>query len=48
MLNYLDQKIDSQILMHSSTQKNDVSLAKEFQKHLSKEHWKHDVIDQGK
>ena len=26
----------SKILMHSCTQKNDVSLAKEFQKHLSK------------
>ena len=39
---------DSQILMHSCTQNNDVSLAKKFQKHLSKEHRKHRVIDQGK
>ena len=31
---------DSQIIMHSYTQKNDVSLAKFFQKHMSKEHWK--------
>ena len=36
------------ILMHSCTPKNDVSLAKEFQKHLSKEHRKHGFIDQGK
>ena len=28
--------------------KNDVSLDKEFQKHLSKEHSKNGVIDQGK
>ena len=28
---------DSQILMHYFTPKNDVSLAKEFQKHLSKD-----------
>ena len=34
--------------MHSCTQKNDVSLANESQKHLSKEHWKHGVTDQGK
>ena len=27
---------DSQILIHSYTHKNDVSLAREFQKHLSK------------
>ena len=27
---------DSQILMHSCTPKNDVSMAKELQKHLSK------------
>ena len=37
-----------QILMHSCTHKNDVSLAKKFQKHLSKYHRKHGVIDQGK
>ena len=28
--------------------KNDVSLTKQFQRHLSKEHRKHGVIDQGK
>ena len=37
---------DSQIIMHYFTQNNDVSLAKKFQKHLSKEHRKHGVIDQ--
>ena len=36
---------DSQIIIHSCTHKNDVSLAKNF-KHLSKEHSKHGVIDQ--
>ena len=35
----------SQILMNYSTKNNDVILAKEFQNHLSKEHWKHGVID---
>ena len=34
--------------MHSCTQNNDISLAKQFQKYLSKEHRKHGVIDQGK
>ena len=33
--------------MHFITQKKDVSLAKGFQKHMSKEHRKHGVIDQG-
>ena len=33
--------------MHSCTHKNDVSLAKKIQKHLSKDHCKHGVIDQG-
>ena len=41
-------KFDSQILMHYYTQKNDVSLAKQFQKYLSMEHHKLGVIDQGK
>ena len=40
------KKFDSHILMHSCTQKNDVSLAKKPQKYLSKEHRKHGVIDQ--
>ena len=39
---------DSQILMHCCTPKKYVSLAKQFQKHLSKEHRKHGVIDQVK
>ena len=38
----------SQILMHSSTQNIDVSLAKQFQKHQSNDHQKHRVIDKGK
>ena len=42
------KSFDSQILMHSCTQKNGVSLAKEFQKHLYKEHHKHGVIDKVK
>ena len=36
----------SQILIHYPTQKNDANLAKQSQKHLSKEHLKHGVIDQ--
>ena len=36
---------DSQILIHFCTPKNDVILAKEFQKHLSKDDCKHRVID---
>ena len=39
---------DSHILMNSCTPKNDVSLAKEFQKHMSKDDRKYGVIDQGK
>ena len=38
----------SHILMHYCTQKNYVSLAKELQKHLSKEHRKHGVFHQRK
>ena len=34
--------------MHTGTQKYDVSLAKEFQHHLTIKHRKYDVIDQGK
>ena len=37
-----------QILRKISTQNNDVSMGKEFQKHMSKEHQKHGVIDQVK
>ena len=39
---------DSQIIIHFFTPKNDVSLAKEFQKHLSKDHRKHGFIDKVK
>ena len=39
---------DSQIQMHTVTQKYDVSLAQEFQHHLTKEHRKNGVIDQVK
>ena len=39
---------DKQILVHSCTQNNDVSQEKQFQKHMSVEHRKHGVIDQGK
>ena len=39
---------DSYILMHYFTQDNDVILANKLQKHLSKDHCKHGVIDQGK
>ena len=38
----------SQIIMHSCTPKNDFSLAKESQNHMSKDYCKHEVIDQGK
>ena len=41
-------RFDSQIQMHTSNQNNDVSLAKEFQHHLKKEHQKNGVFDQGK
>ena len=39
---------DSQIQIHTGTQKYDVSLAKEFQEHLTKKYRKHGFIDQGK
>ena len=42
------KQFDSQILMYSCTPKNEVSLAKEFQKHLSKDHRKYVVTNQGK
>ena len=43
----VSKTFDSQILMHYCTPKKDVSLAKEFQKHLSRNDSKHGVIDQG-
>ena len=39
---------DSQIQIHTGTQKYDVSLAKEFQEHVTKKHRKDGVIDQEK
>ena len=39
---------DSQIKMHTGTEKEDVSLAKEFKDHLGKEHRQNGAIDQGK
>ena len=39
---------DSQIQMHTGTEKYAVSLAKEFQEHLTKNHRKDGVIYQGK
>ena len=44
----VSKTFDSQILMHSCAPRNDFSLAKESQKHLSKDHRKDGVIDQGK
>ena len=34
--------------IHTGNQKDDVSLAKEFQHHLTKEHHKNGMFDQGK
>ena len=42
------ETFDSQILMYSFTHRNDVSMDKQFQKHLHKEHCKHGFIDQVK
>ena len=39
---------DSQILMHYFAQNNYVIMAKELQKHMSKENQKHGVVDQVK
>ena len=39
---------DSNIQMHTGTEKDGVSLAKEFQEHLTKEHRRNGVIDEGK
>ena len=39
---------DSQIQMHTVTQKYDVSLDKEFQERLTKKHRKYGAIDKGK
>ena len=39
---------DSHMKMHTGNKKDDVSLAKEFQHHPTKEHCKNGVFDQGK
>ena len=39
---------DPQTQVYNSNQNNDVSLAKEFQQHLTKEHRKNGVIGQGR
>ena len=39
---------DYQVQIYTGNQNNDVSLAKEFQQHLTKEHRKNGGIDQGK
>ena len=39
---------DTQMVMHTETRTDDVSLASEFKKHLSTAAHKHEVIDQGK
>ena len=41
-------RFDSQIKIHTGTEKIDVSLSKEFKDHLKGEHRKNGVIDQGK
>ena len=48
MLSYGDKQIDLHIIMHYITQNNYFSLSKEFQKHLSRKHMKHGVLDQGR
>ena len=39
---------DSRMQIHTRNQNNDVSLSKKFQHHLTKQHRKNGVIDQGK
>ena len=41
-------RFDSQIKIHTGTEKKDVILAKEFKDNLEGEHRKNGVIDQGK
>ena len=41
-------RFDSQIKIHTGTEKKYVSLAREFKDHLEGEHRKNGVIDQGK
>ena len=44
----VSNRFDSQMNMHTGNQKYDVSLAKEFQHHMTKEHRKNGVFDQCK
>ena len=44
----VSNKFYSQMQIHTDNQKYDVSLAKEFQHHLTKEHRKNGVIDKRK
>ena len=39
---------DSQMLMHTSTENTDISLSREFQKHLSDPIWAHGLLDHSK
>ena len=39
---------ESQMAMHTSTSNTDISLAREFQKHLSDLTWEHGLLDLGK
>ena len=41
-------RFDSQIKIHTGTEKKDVSLAREFKDHLEGKHRKNGFIDQGK
>ena len=41
-------RFDSQMQINAGNQKDDVSLSKKFQHHLTKEHLKNGVFDQGK
>ena len=42
----VSNRFSSQMKMHTGTTKYDVSLAKEFQQHLTKKHRKYGAIDQ--
>ena len=44
----VSNRFDSQMQMDTGNQNNNVILSKEFQQHLTREHYKNGVIDQGK
>ena len=48
LFNFLDQKTDLQMQIHTETQKYDASLAKQYQHQRTKEHRKSGILDQGK